>query len=150
MPQQAEEGGVTGVKQHLGLQEIVDSLQLGLGQNETVDLLLTAGTRHQDSTHQHRVGVLLFGRLETEKYRGRIRRFSNCASIDLKIAQIGIPKVILLSYIFLKIWLILSPQFEYFSIKSCAARMRWFFCRIKIFIFCKKDSYQQVVRGRNF
>lgn len=43
----------------LSPQQTVDPLQLTLVQDETVDLLLTARTRYHDSTHQHRVGLLL-------------------------------------------------------------------------------------------
>lgn len=50
-----------------GPQQTVNSLQLTLWQDEAVDLLLTAGTRHHDPTHQHRVGLLLLLRLKTGK-----------------------------------------------------------------------------------
>lgn len=40
-------------------QQTVDPLQLALRQDQPVDLLLPAGTRHQDPAHQHRVGLLL-------------------------------------------------------------------------------------------
>lgn len=43
----------------LALQQTVDPLQLTLGQDETVDLLLPARTRYHDATHQHRVRLLL-------------------------------------------------------------------------------------------
>lgn len=51
----------------LGPQQTVNSLQLRLWQDEAVDLLLAAGTRHHDPTHQHRVALLLLLRLKTEK-----------------------------------------------------------------------------------
>lgn len=51
----------------LGPQQTVNSLQLKLRQDEAVDLLLAAGTRHHDPTHQHRVALLLLFCLETEK-----------------------------------------------------------------------------------
>lgn len=51
----------------LGPQQTVNSLQLELGQDEAVDLLLTAGTRHHDPTHQHRVALLLLFRLKTDQ-----------------------------------------------------------------------------------
>lgn len=40
-------------------QQTVNPLQLALRQDQPVDLLLPAGTRHQDPAHQHRVGLLL-------------------------------------------------------------------------------------------
>lgn len=51
----------------LGPQQTVNSLQLKLRQDEAVNLLLAAGTRHHDPTHQHRVALLLLFCLETEK-----------------------------------------------------------------------------------
>lgn len=51
----------------LGPQQTVNPLQLELGQDEAVDLLLTAGTRDHDPTHQHRVALLLLFRLKTDQ-----------------------------------------------------------------------------------
>lgn len=53
----------------LAPQQTVDPLQLTLGQDETVDLLLPARTRDHDSTHQHRVGLLLLLCLQTDGQR---------------------------------------------------------------------------------
>lgn len=61
------QAGLRGGKQRLGLQESVDPLELGLGQNEAVDLLLAPRTRHHDSTHQHCVRMFFLGRLKTKK-----------------------------------------------------------------------------------
>lgn len=62
-----EEGGGGG----LGPQQTVDSVQLMLRQDQSMDLLLTAGTRHHDPTHQHRVALLLLLRLHKQGRRER-------------------------------------------------------------------------------
>lgn len=50
-------------------QQTVNSLQLRMRQDETVELLLTARTRHHDPTHQHRVALLLLCHLNTDECR---------------------------------------------------------------------------------
>lgn len=52
-----------------GAQQVVDSLQLSVRQDETMDLLVAAGTRHHDPPHQHRVALLLLFGLQTDRER---------------------------------------------------------------------------------
>lgn len=52
-----------------GAQQVVDSLQLSVRQDETMDLLVAAGTRHRDPPHQHRVALLLLFGLQTTRER---------------------------------------------------------------------------------
>lgn len=52
-----------------GAQQVVDSMQLSVRQDETMDLLVAAGTRHHDPPHQHRVALLLLFGLQTTRER---------------------------------------------------------------------------------
>lgn len=54
-----------------GAQQVVDSLQLSVRQDETMDLLVATRTRHHDPPHQHRVALLLLFGLQTERATAR-------------------------------------------------------------------------------
>lgn len=72
------QGRRAAVASILAPQQTVNPLQLTLGQDEAVDLLLPAGTRHHDPAHQHRVGLLLLLGLRTGELVSRTQRLAQC------------------------------------------------------------------------